>query len=388
MAGSYTLTVDPLFLDIDSTYGADDLGAMARDHGGEGVTTSSGLVVSERGAGANMSVDVAAGVAHILGDENTAAQPMYRARVSSTQNLAIDAADVTNPRIDRVVLEIDDTDFDSSGSKQGRLYVDTGTPAASPSPNAEPNNAITLALVNVAASDTAIQDAEVDDMRQPSCADASRVGFVEWFPLAAASLPWGYIAADGVDADRRRYLRLFARYGTTIGAGDGSTTFGIPNVVDRFAVGAGSTYSVRATGGAATHTLSEAELPSHTHADGTLAVASHSHSDGSLSVDSHSHGVGSLSVDNHSHGIQDRRNATAFGSFAYAMASATGTGGTGSTNSATATISGSTASASPGVSGSTGSTAPDVTGATASTGSGSAHNNLPPYYALTPAIRV
>ena len=34
---------------------------------------------------------------------------------------------------------------------------------------------------------------------------------------------------------------------------------------DRFIVGAGSTYSVGATGGSTTHTLTTAEMPSHTH---------------------------------------------------------------------------------------------------------------------------
>ena len=40
---------------------------------------------------------------------------------------------------------------------------------------------------------------------------------------------------------------------------------GTPDLRDRFIVGAGSTYSVGATGGEASHTLTEDELPSHTH---------------------------------------------------------------------------------------------------------------------------
>ena len=38
-----------------------------------------------------------------------------------------------------------------------------------------------------------------------------------------------------------------------------------PDLRDRFIVGAGSTYNVAATGGAATHTLTEAEMPAHNH---------------------------------------------------------------------------------------------------------------------------
>ena len=42
-------------------------------------------------------------------------------------------------------------------------------------------------------------------------------------------------------------------------------TSGTPDLRDRFVVGAGSTYAVGATGGAATHTLTTDEIPSHSH---------------------------------------------------------------------------------------------------------------------------
>ncbi|HOF88945.1 MAG TPA: hypothetical protein PLZ36_12720, partial [Armatimonadota bacterium] len=42
-------------------------------------------------------------------------------------------------------------------------------------------------------------------------------------------------------------------------------TGGTPDLRDRFVVGAGNGYAVGATGGAATHTLSVAEMPAHTH---------------------------------------------------------------------------------------------------------------------------
>lgn len=40
---------------------------------------------------------------------------------------------------------------------------------------------------------------------------------------------------------------------------------GTPNLRDRFVVGAGSGYAVNATGGAATVTLTEAQMPQHNH---------------------------------------------------------------------------------------------------------------------------
>lgn len=70
-----------------------------------------------------------------------------------------------------------------------------------------------------------------------------------------------------------------------------------PDLRDKFVVGAGSTYAVGATGGSATTTLIEANLPSHTHsisASGTTSTAdlSHTHSlsaSGTTSVQSNGH---------------------------------------------------------------------------------------------------
>ena len=80
-----------------------------------------------------------------------------------------------------------------------------------------------------------------------------------------SSAPSGYLICNGAAVSRTTYAALYAVYGTTFGTGDGSTTFNLPNFTDRMPIGAGSTYSLAATGGAATTTISSANLPSHTH---------------------------------------------------------------------------------------------------------------------------
>lgn len=42
--------------------------------------------------------------------------------------------------------------------------------------------------------------------------------------------PTGYLMADGSAVDRTVYSALFATIGTTYGAGNGTTTFNLPNV--------------------------------------------------------------------------------------------------------------------------------------------------------------
>lgn len=57
-------------------------------------------------------------------------------------------------------------------------------------------------------------------------------GSVTWF--AAATAPTGYLKANGAAISRTTYAALFAVIGTTFGAGDGSTTFNIPDLRGEF----------------------------------------------------------------------------------------------------------------------------------------------------------
>ena len=57
---------------------------------------------------------------------------------------------------------------------------------------------------------------------------------------------------------------------------------GTPNLMDRFIVGAGSSYGVGATGGEAQHTLTVNEMPSHNHHGWTRNNGNHSHTYNSI----------------------------------------------------------------------------------------------------------
>ena len=56
-------------------------------------------------------------------------------------------------------------------------------------------------------------------------------GFI--IPWANNSLPVGFLLCDGSNVSRTTYADLFAAIGTTYGAGDGGTTFGLPNLDGR-----------------------------------------------------------------------------------------------------------------------------------------------------------
>ncbi|MFT4036371.1 MAG: tail fiber protein [Patulibacter sp.] len=92
-------------------------------------------------------------------------------------------------------------------------------------------------------------------------------------PSAIASIPAGWVLCGGQAVSRTGvYVDLFARIGTTFGTGDGSTTFVLPDLRGRTPVGddyaAGRVTSnnvIGYSGGAETHTLTTAQMPSHTH---------------------------------------------------------------------------------------------------------------------------
>jgi hypothetical protein len=67
---------------------------------------------------------------------------------------------------------------------------------------------------------------------------ASRIGVVEMF--AGIDLPDGYLWCDGAEYDRTEEAALFAVIGTRYGAGNGTTTFNVPNAGGRVPVGAGT----------------------------------------------------------------------------------------------------------------------------------------------------
>jgi len=150
---------------------------------------------------------------------------------------------------------------------------------------------------------------------------------------------------------------------------------GTPNLTDRFVVGAGAAYGVGATGGSSSVTLSTANLPSHNHS--FSGSSSHSHT-----INNHTHSFSGSGSNTHNHGIPKGRGGSQASISNHVPSPAVEqTQGTFATTNATISISVSGTTGNPSDRG-TNSQSISISGTTGSQGSGSAHENRPPYYAL------
>jgi microcystin-dependent protein len=195
-------------------------------------------------------------------------------------------------------------------------------------------------------------------------------------PASAFALPFGQAIS------RTTYVNLFNLVATTYGAGDGATTFNLPDLrgyllagkddmggaaASRITAGAAGIDGtvLGAAGGAQTVTLITAQMPAHGH-----GVSDPAHAHG-VSDPSHSHGV---SDPTHAHSVAFSTAATTNGNispFAFvdgvgAGANVTATAAAATNISLTAAVTGvAVAAASTGI-------------AIQSAGGGAAHQNMPP----------
>lgn len=127
-----------------------------------GIIGTSSLAVTASSPAA-MTVEVAQGWGVIVGNF----QPnmgVYNFYNDATVSLPIAIADPVNPRIDRIVVTIQDSYY--TGSADDVIFqVLQGTPAVSPVAPAVPTNSISLATIAVGAAVTQINTGNITDAR-------------------------------------------------------------------------------------------------------------------------------------------------------------------------------------------------------------------------------
>lgn len=193
---------------------------------------------------------------------------------------------------------------------------------------------------------------------------AAPAGTISGF--AGSVLPLGWLFCDGSAVSRSTYSNLFLSIGITWGNGDGSSTFNLPSLKNKFLVGAGGLYPLGDFGGTATTTLGIGNLPAHNHA---VLDPGHTHV---ISDPGHIHTITDPGH-HHTSSVQDVTGTTGADPVG-ATAGNTGTSTTGVTvNSATTGVVNDSST--------TGVTTQD-------TGNGVAFPILPPYAAINYMIKI
>lgn len=149
--GTYPARIDRIFADV--LFGEGVMAVSAGD-----------LRVTQRGAGANVSVDIAGGRACITGDD-TADQGNYLVRNDATVNLVMPAAPGANKRIDVVFVRVNDPAAGGPAGDNATFGYVSGVVAAAPVAPATPTSAIALAQVLRTAGDVSITNAMITDVR-------------------------------------------------------------------------------------------------------------------------------------------------------------------------------------------------------------------------------
>ena len=130
-----------------------------------GAANAGGLAVTQRGAGANFSVDVAAGYGFVIGDDITN-QGLYQCWNDGTVNVAVPSPPGSGSRVHRLILQIQDhlsNGVWTSGNYTADLVLLADTGSGTP---AVGNSAITLALITVNAGDASVVNAAIADYRR------------------------------------------------------------------------------------------------------------------------------------------------------------------------------------------------------------------------------
>ena len=142
--------------------------------GEQGVTSASSFNVTQRGAGANLSVDVASGLAYVVGDD-VSNQGTYQVWNDATANVTGWTVPGSGTYHHRLVLQVQDKL--SNGAYTGYIaklvpVLDTGGGLP-----AEPASAVTLATIDIASGSSSILNANINDYRP-------RIGQVAVFKTA------------------------------------------------------------------------------------------------------------------------------------------------------------------------------------------------------------
>ena len=145
--------------------------------------------------------------------------------------------------------------------------------------------------------------------------DSTQVGLIGSFAMITP--PDGWLRANGAAVSRTVYAALFAKIGTTYGAGDGVSTFNLPDPRGKFVRVLDDGRGLDA--GRVLGSSQADDTRSHSHTGSSGAAGGHSHTGGSGAAGSHAHTASADVQGNHSHTVNNASSSGGvYGSWYYA----------------------------------------------------------------------
>ena len=175
-------------------------------------------------------------------------------------------------------------------AKTGISSSQTSAITANTAKNSLEDNSVTLARLAHGTADKVIGFNGSGVPAEITIGGGALTGSITAWAGAHNAIPTGYLYCNGQAVSRSTYSGLFAVTATLYGAGDGSSTFLVPDFRDKFMNGASNATSGGATGGANTVTLTGAQSGTSAHG--------HSGSGSTNSAGSHSHQIGNTTNSN------------------------------------------------------------------------------------------
>ncbi len=118
-------------------------------------------------------------------------------------------------------------------------------------------------------------------------------------PFAMNATPPGWLKCNGTQVSRTKFAKLFAAIGTAYGAGDGASTFNLPDLRGRFVRGWNDGAALDS--GRAIGSVQDWQNGSHIHGASAAAAGHHEHVAGSHVAGAHTHPAGTHPAGQHGH---------------------------------------------------------------------------------------
>ena len=118
-------------------------------------------------------------------------------------------------------------------------------------------------IINTNIDDASITIAAVDDIQATNPSDKVFTG--DYKQSAKSSDHGSWLLCNGIAISRSTYAALFTEIGITFGAGDGSTTFNLPDFRGKVFGAISGSHPIGQSTGSETSNLLISNLPSHTH---------------------------------------------------------------------------------------------------------------------------